>query len=84
MPVRAGSDHTESRTRFDVLVKTCERLSYFGGGSNPSGTSSISQLAKTVFAPDVVAVCTAAIRAIDPIAPPVASLLHPSLPRRRR
>ena len=49
-----------------VLVKTCERLSYFGGGSNPSGTSSISQLAKTVFAPVVVAVCTAAIRAIDP------------------
>ena len=49
-----------------VLVKTCERLSYFGGGSNPSGTSSISQLAKTVFAPEVVAVCTAAIRAIDP------------------
>jgi len=27
---------------------------------------------------------SAAIRAIDPIAPPVASLLHPSLPRRRR
>jgi len=49
-----------------VLVKTCERLSYFGGGSNPSGTSSISQLAKTVRAPEVVAVCTAAIRAIDP------------------
>jgi len=49
-----------------VLVKTCERLSYFGGGSNPSGTSSISQLAKTVFAPDVVDVCTTAIRAIDP------------------
>jgi len=49
-----------------VLVKTCERLSYFGGGSNPSGTSSISQLAKTVFAPAVVAACTAAIRAIDP------------------
>jgi len=49
-----------------VLVKTCERLSYFGGGGNPSGTSSISQLAKTVLAPEVVAVCTAAIRAIDP------------------
>ena len=49
-----------------VLVKTCQRLSYFGGGGNPSGTSSISQLAKTVFAPEVVAVCTAAIRAIDP------------------
>ena len=51
-----------------VLVKTCERLSYFGGGGNPSGTSSISQLAKTVFAPEVVAVCTDAIRAIDPCA----------------
>jgi len=49
-----------------ILTKTCERLSYFGGGSNPSGTSSISQLAKTVFAPEVVEVCTAAIRAIDP------------------
>ena len=49
-----------------VLTKTCERLSYFGGGGNPSGTSSISQLAKTVAAPEVVAVCTAAIRAIDP------------------
>jgi len=49
-----------------VLVKTCERLSYFGGGGNPSGTSSISQLAKTILAPEVVAVCTAAIRAIDP------------------
>jgi carbamoylphosphate synthase large subunit len=49
-----------------VLTKTCERLSYFGGGGNPSGTSSISQLAKTVAAPEVVAVCTSAIRAIDP------------------
>jgi carbamoylphosphate synthase large subunit len=49
-----------------VLVKTCERLSYFGGGGNPSGTSSISQLAKTVLAPEVVRVCTAAIEAIDP------------------
>jgi biotin carboxylase len=48
-----------------VLVKTAERLSYFGGGGNPSGISSISQLAKTVFAPQVVDVCAAAIRAID-------------------
>jgi hypothetical protein len=49
-----------------LLTKTCERLSYFGGGGNPSGTSSISHLAKTVAAPEVVAVCTAAVRAIDP------------------
>jgi len=48
-----------------ILVKTAERLSYFGGGANPSGTSSVSQLAKTVFAPRVVEVCAAAIRAID-------------------
>jgi len=48
-----------------ILVKTAERLSYFGGGNNPSGTSSVSQLAKTVFAPRVVEVCVAAIRAID-------------------
>jgi len=48
-----------------ILVKTAERLSYFGGGGNPSGTSSISQLAKTIFAPEVVEVCGAAIRAID-------------------
>jgi len=49
-----------------ILVKTAERLSYFGGGNNPSGTSSVSQLAKTVFAPRVVEVCVAAIRAIGP------------------
>src|SRR5207237_10825726 len=47
-----------------VLVKTCERLSYFGGGGNPSGTSSISHLAKTVSAPEGVQVLTAAIHAL--------------------
>lgn len=49
-----------------VLTKTCERLSYFGGGSQPSGVSSIAALAKTVVAPRVVDVCTAAVRALDP------------------
>jgi carbamoyl-phosphate synthase large subunit len=47
-----------------VLVKTVERLSYFGGGSQPSGASSIAALAKTVVAPNVVDVCTSAIRAL--------------------
>jgi carbamoyl-phosphate synthase large subunit len=49
-----------------VLTKTCERLSYFGGGSQPSGVSSIAALARTVVAPKVVDVCTAAVRALDP------------------
>ncbi len=48
-----------------VLIKTCERLSYFGGGSQPSGASSIAALAKTVVEPRVVEVCVAAIRALD-------------------
>lgn len=49
-----------------VLTKTCERLSYFGGGSQPSGVSSVAALAKTVVAPRVVEVCTAAVRALAP------------------
>jgi glutathione synthase/RimK-type ligase-like ATP-grasp enzyme len=49
-----------------VLIKTVERLSYFGGGSQPSGVSSIAALAKTVTEPAVVDVCTAAIRALGP------------------
>lgn len=48
-----------------ILAKTCERLSYFGGGAHPSRISSVSHLAKTVFEPRVVEVCTHAIRAID-------------------
>lgn len=49
-----------------VLIKTCERLSYFGGGASPSGISSVSHLAKTVVEPRVVDVCVRAIRALDP------------------
>ena len=48
-----------------VLIKTCERISYFGGGSQPSGASSIAALAKTVVEPRVVEVCAEAIRALD-------------------
>jgi carbamoyl-phosphate synthase large subunit len=51
-----------------VLTKMSERLSYFGGGNSPSGVSSTPALARTVFEPRVVEVCTAAIRAVDPAA----------------
>jgi hypothetical protein len=51
-----------------VLVKTFERLSYFGGENSPSGASSLSSLAKTVVDLRVVEVCTAAVRALDPAA----------------
>ena len=47
-----------------VLVKTVERLSYFGGGSQPSGASSIAALAKTVIEPRVVDACVAAVRTL--------------------
>jgi len=49
-----------------ILSKTAERLSYFVGGGSPSGISSVSHLAKTVFEPRVVETCTRAIRTIDP------------------
>jgi carbamoyl-phosphate synthase large subunit len=49
-----------------VLIKTFERLSYFiGGGSTPSGVSSIAALAKTVDEPRVEQVAVAAVRATD-------------------
>jgi carbamoyl-phosphate synthase large subunit len=47
-----------------VLVKTCERLSYFEGGSQPSGRSSIARLAKTVEEPRVVEIAVRAVRAL--------------------
>jgi carbamoylphosphate synthase large subunit len=47
-----------------VLLKTCERLSYFGGGGQPSGTSSVSALARTVVDRRVAAVCEEAVRAM--------------------
>lgn len=48
-----------------ILLKTCQRLSYFTGGGNPSGISSVSHLAKTVAEPEVARVCGQAIRALD-------------------
>jgi len=49
-----------------VLVKTCERLSYFGGENSPSGVSSLYSLAKTVVDDRVVDVSSRAVRALDP------------------
>jgi hypothetical protein len=49
-----------------VLVKTFERISYFGGENSPSGVSSLSSLAKTVVDDRIVGVCVAAVRALDP------------------
>ena len=52
-----------------VLTKTFERLSYFiGGGSTPSGVSSVAALAKTVDEPRVEQVVRAAVRATDELA----------------
>jgi len=49
-----------------ILTKTFERLTYFiGGGSTPSGVSSIAALAKTVDEPRVEQVAMAAVRATD-------------------
>jgi len=47
-----------------VLIKTVERLSYFGGGSQPSGVSSIAALAKTVIEPAVMDVSRRAVEAL--------------------
>jgi carbamoyl-phosphate synthase large subunit len=57
-----------------VLIKLCERLSYFGGGSQPSGTSSTPGLARMAREPEVVAVCIDAVRAVDPHASGVFSI----------
>lgn len=48
-----------------VVIKTYERLSYLVSGSQPTETSSVAGLAKTVVEPRVVAACVAAIRGLD-------------------
>jgi carbamoyl-phosphate synthase large subunit len=48
-----------------ILVKTSERVSYFIPASAPRAVSSVARLAKTVFAPKVVEICTNAIQALD-------------------
>jgi carbamoyl-phosphate synthase large subunit len=48
-----------------VLAKMHERLSYYVAGSSPSGVSSTAGLAKMIFEPQLLAVCTNAVRALD-------------------
>ena len=48
-----------------VLIKTYERLSYLGTGSQPSRFSSAAALAKTVVEADVVDTCVRAIKLLD-------------------
>ena len=49
-----------------LLANTFERLSYFGGESNPSGVSSLSSLAKTVIDARVLETSRAAVRSLGP------------------
>jgi len=48
-----------------VLVKTYERLSYLGSGSQPSEVSAVGALTKTVCEPRVADACVRAVRAVD-------------------
>jgi glutathione synthase/RimK-type ligase-like ATP-grasp enzyme len=48
-----------------VLIKTTERIAYFGGAGTPSGVSSIGAVHKTVREPRVAEVSAAAVRALD-------------------
>src|SRR5262245_39344625 len=48
-----------------TLVTTFEKLSYFGGEAYPSGTSSLSSLAKTIIDPRLVDICRKAIKALS-------------------
>jgi hypothetical protein len=57
-----------------VLLKVCERLSYFGGRNQPSGMSSTPALGKLVFEPHVAEICAKAVSAVDPHASGVFSI----------
>jgi hypothetical protein len=48
-----------------VLIKTYERLSYLGMGSQPAQVSSVAALAKTVVESKVVDTCVRAIKLLD-------------------
>lgn len=54
------------RDGVQVLIKTFERLAYFGGEAAPSGTGSLSSLAKTVRDRRIADTCAAVVRALDP------------------
>lgn len=57
-----------------VVIKTYERLSYLVAGSQPTQVSSVAALAKTVFEPRIVDICTTAVRTLDPKASGVFSI----------
>ncbi len=57
-----------------ALIKTCERISYFGTGTQPGVVSSVATLAKTVNEPRVAEICANAVRAVDPRASGVFSI----------
>jgi hypothetical protein len=48
-----------------LRVQSIEALSYFAAGNNPSGTFSLSCLAKTVSAPEAIDVALRAVRALE-------------------
>jgi predicted ATP-grasp superfamily ATP-dependent carboligase len=66
LPGRAFSCQSLWKDGELILAKTFEHLSYFRGEARPSGVSSVTALAKTVFEPRVVEVSAAAIRTVDP------------------
>lgn len=57
-----------------VVVKTTERLSYFGGGDRPSGVSSNAALAKTIHDERLVELTRDAVLALSPSASGMFSL----------
>ena len=57
-----------------IVVKTTQRISYFGGGDRPSGVSSNAALAKTIRDDRLVEVTCAAVLALSPAASGVFSL----------
>ncbi|HKW95496.1 MAG TPA: hypothetical protein VJX92_26655, partial [Methylomirabilota bacterium] len=65
LPGRDFGGQTLWRDGALVLVKTYERLSYLGGGSQPSEVSAVGALTKTVSEPLVAETCVRAVRAAD-------------------
>jgi hypothetical protein len=49
-----------------IVVKTTQRISYFGGGDRPSGVSSNAALAKTIRDDRLVEITCAAVLALSP------------------
>ncbi|MBX9776679.1 MAG: hypothetical protein K2Y71_20060 [Xanthobacteraceae bacterium] len=63
-----GRDYNVQGIWFDgrlVLIKMCERLSYLNATQNPSGMASTAALAKTVWEPEAIEACEAAMQSVD-------------------